>query len=169
MKLFKFVALAILVFGISRSATAQTGKTKSSTSIQNLISKKREFNAKYGYGFRIQIYYGNEMEARKFRNSFRRNFPKTKSYLKYEQPYWKVLVGNYLEKHLRDVIAMVEKRKAVELLAIGIGHDVTRYYERAVTITDVEQLAGAMTEQLAALFDQDPRARARVMGIKRAS
>jgi cobaltochelatase CobT len=77
--------------------------------------------------------------------------------------------ANYLEKHLRDVIAMVEKRKAVELIAVGIGHDVTRYYERAVTITDVEQLAGAMTEQLAALFDSDPRARARVMGIKRAS
>ena len=77
--------------------------------------------------------------------------------------------ANYLEKHLRDVIAMVEKRKIVELLAIGIGHDVTRYYDRAVTITDVEQLAGAMTEQLAALFDSDPRARARVMGIKRAS
>ncbi|MCF6432004.1 cobaltochelatase subunit CobT [Leisingera sp. MMG026] len=77
--------------------------------------------------------------------------------------------ANYLEKHLRDVIAMVERRKQVELLAIGIGHDVTRYYERAVTITDVEQLAGAMTEQLAALFDSDPRARARVMGIKRAS
>ncbi|MCL4107620.1 UNVERIFIED_CONTAM: hypothetical protein GTU68_022081 [Idotea baltica] len=77
--------------------------------------------------------------------------------------------ANYLEKHLRDVIAMVEKKKLVELLAIGIGHDVTRYYERAVTITDVEQLAGAMTEQLASLFDKDPRARARVMGMKRAS
>ncbi|MEM6609869.1 MAG: cobaltochelatase subunit CobT [Pseudomonadota bacterium] len=77
--------------------------------------------------------------------------------------------ANFLEKHLRDVIAMVEKRKAVELLAIGIGHDVTRYYDRAVTITDVEQLAGAMTEQLASLFDTDPRARARVMGMKRAS
>ncbi|WP_299849608.1 cobaltochelatase subunit CobT [uncultured Roseovarius sp.] len=77
--------------------------------------------------------------------------------------------ANYLEKHLRDVIAMVEKRRQVELLAIGIGHDVTRYYNRAVTITDVDQLAGAMTEQLAALFDSDPRARARVMGIKRAS
>ena len=77
--------------------------------------------------------------------------------------------ANYLEKHLRDVIAMVEKRKAVELIAVGIGHDVTRYYDRAVTITDVEQLAGAMTEQLAALFDSDPRARARVMGMKRAS
>ena len=77
--------------------------------------------------------------------------------------------ANYLEKHLRDVIAMVERRKAVELLAIGIGHDVTRYYERAVTITDVDQLAGAMTEQLAALFDSDPRARARFLGINRAS
>ncbi|MFV0513162.1 MAG: cobaltochelatase subunit CobT [Jhaorihella sp.] len=76
--------------------------------------------------------------------------------------------ANYLEKHLRDVIAMVQKRKIVELLAIGIGHDVTRYYDRAVTITDVEQLAGAITEQLAALFDKDPRARARVMGIRRA-
>ena len=77
--------------------------------------------------------------------------------------------ANYLEKHLRDVIAMVEKRRQVELLAIGIGHDVTRYYERAVTITDVEQLAGAMTEQLAGLFDVDTRATARTMGLKRAS
>ncbi len=77
--------------------------------------------------------------------------------------------ANYLEKHLRDVIAMVERRKAVELVAIGIGHDVTRYYDRAVTITDVEQLAGAMTEQLAGLFDSDPRARARLLGIKKAS
>ncbi|GAA6207235.1 cobaltochelatase subunit CobT [Cognatishimia sp. WU-CL00825] len=75
--------------------------------------------------------------------------------------------ANYLEKHLRDVIAMVEKRRQVELLAIGIGHDVTRYYERAVTITDVEQLAGAMTEQLAVLFDSDPRARARVLGMRK--
>lgn len=75
--------------------------------------------------------------------------------------------ANYLEKHLRDVIAMVEKRRQVELIAIGIGHDVTRYYNRAVTITDVEQLAGAMTEQLASLFDSDPRKRARVLGMNR--
>jgi cobaltochelatase CobT len=75
--------------------------------------------------------------------------------------------ANYLEKHLRDVIAMVERRRAVELIAVGIGHDVTRYYQRAVTITDVEQLAGAMTEQLAALFDKDPRKRARVLGMRR--
>jgi cobaltochelatase CobT len=77
--------------------------------------------------------------------------------------------ANYLEKHLRDVIAMVERRRAVELIAIGIGHDVTRYYQRAVTITDVEQLAGAMTEQLAALFEVDPKKRARALGSRRAS
>ena len=76
--------------------------------------------------------------------------------------------ANFLEKHLRDVIAMVERRKAVELIAIGIGHDVTRYYQRAVTITDVEQLAGAMTEQLAGLFDADPKKRARALGLRRA-
>jgi len=80
-----------------------------------------------------------------------------------------VNAANFLEKHLRDVIAMVERRKIVELIAIGIGHDVTRYYQRAVTITDVEQLAGAMTEQLAGLFDKDPRGRARMIGIRKAS
>ena len=73
-----------------------------------------------------------------------------------------VNAANYLEKHLRDVIALVERRRQVELIAIGIGHDVTRYYERAVTITDIDQLAGAMTEQLAGLFENDPRARARL-------
>jgi cobaltochelatase CobT len=61
--------------------------------------------------------------------------------------------GNYLERHLRQVIEWIEKRSSVELLAIGIGHDVTRYYNRAVTIMDAEQLAGAMIDQLALLFD----------------
>ena len=71
--------------------------------------------------------------------------------------------SNYLERHLREVISMIERKRAVELVAIGIGHDVTRYYQRAVTITDAEQLAGAITEQLAALFDTDPRAQARAV------
>ena len=76
--------------------------------------------------------------------------------------------ANYLEKHLRDVIALIERKRQVELLAIGIGHDVTRYYERAVTITDVEQLAGAITEQLAALFESDPRQRKRLKRLQKA-
>ncbi|HEX4098769.1 MAG TPA: cobaltochelatase subunit CobT, partial [Caulobacteraceae bacterium] len=66
--------------------------------------------------------------------------------------------GHYLERHLRTVIAEIEEHSAVELLAIGIGHDVTRYYRRAVTIVDVEQLGGAMTENLASLFEEEPKA-----------
>jgi cobaltochelatase CobT len=66
--------------------------------------------------------------------------------------------GHYLERHLRKVIGEIEGRSPVELIAIGIGHDVTRYYRRAVTIVDVEQLGGAMTEQLASLFEEEPRA-----------
>ena len=66
-----------------------------------------------------------------------------------------VNVGNYLERHLRQVIDFVENTSPVELIAIGIGHDVTRYYKRAVTIVDAEQLGGAMTEQLASLFDEN--------------
>jgi cobaltochelatase CobT len=60
--------------------------------------------------------------------------------------------GNYLERHLRAVIEEIETRSPVELIAIGIGHDVTRYYRRAVTIVDAEELGGAMTEKLAELF-----------------
>ena len=63
--------------------------------------------------------------------------------------------GAYLERHLREVIHFIENRSPVELLAIGIGHDVTRYYRRALTIVDVDQLGGAMVDQLAALFDED--------------
>ena len=66
--------------------------------------------------------------------------------------------GNYLERHLRYVIEEIETRSAVELIAIGIGHDVTRYYRRAVTIVDAEELAGAMTEKLAELFAATPPA-----------
>jgi cobaltochelatase CobT len=66
-----------------------------------------------------------------------------------------VNAGNYLERHLRRVIEEIETRSSVELTAIGIGHDVTRYYRRAVTIVDAEQLAGAMTDQLTQLFAEE--------------
>ena len=66
-----------------------------------------------------------------------------------------VNAGNYLERHLRHVIEEIEDRSSIELTAIGIGHDVTRYYRRAVTIVDAEQLGGAMTEQLISLFVEE--------------
>ncbi len=67
--------------------------------------------------------------------------------------------GNYLERHLRAVIEDIETRSPVELIAIGIGHDVTRYYRRAVTIVDAEELGGAMTEKLAELFSDKENAK----------
>jgi len=76
--------------------------------------------------------------------------------------------GNYLERHLRAVIEQIETRSPVELLAIGIGHDVTRYYRRAVTIVDADELAGAMTEQLAALFEDTSGASGSSRRIRRA-
>jgi len=80
--------------------------------------------------------------------------------------------GNYLERHLRQVIADIEGRSPIELIAIGIGHDVTQYYKRAVTIVDAEELGGAMTEKLAELFEEhahvDGRA-PRPAGKRRAS
>ncbi len=80
--------------------------------------------------------------------------------------------GNYLENHLRAVIDWIETRSPVEIIAIGIGHDVTRYYRRAVTIMDAEQLGGTMMEKLTELFDENaeepaprrPRARRRMAG-----
>jgi len=63
--------------------------------------------------------------------------------------------GAYLERHLREVIHYIENQTTTELLAIGIGHDVTRYYRRALTIVDVEQLGGAMVDKLAELFDDN--------------
>ncbi len=71
--------------------------------------------------------------------------------------------SNFLERHLCQVITEIETRSPVELIAIGIGHDVTRYYSRAVTITDAEELAGAMTDKLSELFDEPPKGRARGM------
>jgi len=66
--------------------------------------------------------------------------------------------GNYLERHLRQAIGWIETQSPVELIAIGIGHDVTRYYRRAVTIVDAEQLGGTMLEKLAELFEEKPQA-----------
>jgi cobaltochelatase CobT len=66
-----------------------------------------------------------------------------------------VNAGNYLEAHLRQVIEDIETRSTVQLVAVGIGHDVTRYYRRAVTLLDAEELAGALTDELASLFDEE--------------
>jgi cobaltochelatase CobT len=75
--------------------------------------------------------------------------------------------GNYLERHLRWVIEEIEQRSPVELIAIGIGHDVTRYYRRAVTIVDAEELGGAMTDKLAELFEEHAESEPRRRPVRR--
>ncbi len=77
--------------------------------------------------------------------------------------------GHYLEHHLRQVIEEIETRSPVELIAIGIGHDVTRYYRRAVTITDASELAGAMTDKLVELFEENAPTKTGARGGGRAS
>ena len=72
-----------------------------------------------------------------------------------------VNAGNYLERHLKHMISKIEKDDSIELVAIGIGHDVNRYYKRAVTIIDADQLGGAITEQLADLFDENQNSKSR--------
>ncbi len=77
--------------------------------------------------------------------------------------------GNFLEKHLREVIRDIESRELVELIAIGIGHDVTRYYRRAVTIVDAEELGGTMMKKLTELFDEDADLAWRMAAAERAA
>jgi cobaltochelatase CobT len=78
-----------------------------------------------------------------------------------------VNTGNYLERHLRSVIEWIENQSPVELIAIGIGHDVTRYYSQAVTIVDAEQLGGAIIDNLAALFEEDTGPQAKHGGSRK--
>lgn len=96
-------------------------KTNSSKEIKELIAKKRAFNDKYGYGYTIQIYYGNETKARSLRSKFRIDFPKVSTNLNYEQPYWKVQVGNYKTRLEADKAALKFSEKFSGLIVILLG------------------------------------------------
>ena len=96
-------------------------KTNSSKEIKELIAKKRAFNDKYGYGYTIQIYYENETKARSLRSKFRIDFPKVSTNLNYEQPYWKVQVGNYKTRLEADKAALKFSEKFSGLIVIPLG------------------------------------------------
>jgi|TARA_B110000967_G_C18384491_1_gene316860 hypothetical protein len=115
LNLFFFVLLAGCL-----SFTAQN-KTNSSEEIKKLITKKRAFNKEYGYGFRIQIYYGDETKARSLRSKFRLNYPEVFTKLDYNQPYWKVQVGNYKTKLEADkaMIHFLEKFSGLIVIPLG--------------------------------------------------
>lgn len=118
-KLF-FSAVFFLVSLISVDVSAQNS-TNSSPQIKRLISKKRAFNKSYGYGYIIQIYYGNETKARSLRSKFRLAFPDVYTKLDYDKPDWKVLVGNYKTKLEADKAVLSFSEKFSGLIVIPLG------------------------------------------------
>ena len=96
-------------------------ETNSSPQIKRLISKKRAFNKSYGYGYIIQIYYGNETKARSLRNKFSLTFPDVYTKLDYNKPDWKVLVGNYKTKLEADKAVLSFSEKFSGLIVIPLG------------------------------------------------
>lgn len=117
-----------LIFGLfltiffigSNSITAQS-KKNISKDIAALIAKKRAFNKEFGYGYRIQIYYGDETKARSLQQKFKLSFPKIYTKLDYQQPNWKVQVGNYKTKleAEKDLITFSEKFSGLIVIPLG--------------------------------------------------
>jgi septal ring-binding cell division protein DamX len=95
--------------------------TNSSLEITDLVAKKRAYNKKFGFGYRLQIYYGNETKARRLRSKFRFEFPGVYNTLKYNQPYWKVQVGNYKTKLEADKALLKFQEKFSGIIAVPIG------------------------------------------------
>ncbi|MFQ3180741.1 MAG: septal ring-binding cell division protein DamX [Polaribacter sp.] len=113
-------AFLFLLIAGTHSISSQNS-TNSSTSIKNLIAKKRAFNSKFGHGFRVQIFYGDETKARGIQNKFKVNFPNVYTKLDYEQPYWKVQVGNYKTRLEADKAMVSFSEKFSGLIIIPLG------------------------------------------------
>ena len=92
--------------------------TNSSQEIKNLIAKKRTYNKAFGFGYRIQVYYGNETTAKSLRTKFKIDFPTVYNGLTYDQPYWKVQVGNYKTKLEADKAVLQFKEKFSGLIVV---------------------------------------------------
>lgn len=118
-KLLLVTFLASAFCGI-QTISAQNS-TNSSKQIKDLIAKKRAYNKEFGFGYKIQIYYGNETKAKSLRNKFRLEFPKVYNALEYDQPYWKVQVGNYKTKLEADKDVVLFKEKFSGIIVIPMG------------------------------------------------
>ena len=121
MKNKSYVNVFIFVLIAGCFSFSAQNKTNTSKQIKNLIAQKRAFNKKYGYGFRVQIYYRNETNARSLQSKFRLNYPKVFTKLDYEQPYWKVQVGNYKTKLEADKAMVGFSEKFSGLIVIPLG------------------------------------------------
>ncbi len=117
---YRIIYLSLLLCVFSFSSYSQN-KTNSSDEVKRLIAKKRAFNKKYGFGYRIQLYNGNEQKARKLRARFRVEFPDKATKLVYSAPEWKVQVGNYKTKLEadKDLIKFQEKFSGIIVVPMG--------------------------------------------------
>jgi hypothetical protein len=118
-KFFLVVFLAIMSLG-NQTINSQNS-TNSSKEINELIAKKRTYNKKFGYGYRIQIYYGNETEAKSTLSKFRIEFPGIYNTILYNEPDWKVQVGSYKTKLEADKALLIFKEKFSGIILIPMG------------------------------------------------
>ncbi|WP_296634767.1 SPOR domain-containing protein [Polaribacter sp.] len=116
-----FILFFILAFSVSNIDLIAQNKTKSNDKVARLIAKKRAFNKEFGYGYCIQLYYGDEVDARNLKSEFELTFPKVSLKLNYEQPYWKVLTGNYKTKLEADKAMLLYSEKFSGLIVIPLG------------------------------------------------
>lgn len=116
-----FILFFILAFSVSNIDLIAQNKTKSNDEVARLIAKKRAFNKEFGYGYCIQLYYGDEADARNLKSEFELAFPKVSLKLNYEQPYWKVLTGNYKTKLEADKAMLLYSEKFSGLIVIPLG------------------------------------------------
>lgn len=121
MKNNTFLLFLFLFFIFGNLNFSAQNKTNSSEQIKELISKKRSYNNTFGYGYRIQIYYGNETKARSLQNKFKITFPDVYTKLDYDKPDWKVLVGNYKTKLEADKAIINFSEKFDGLIVIPMG------------------------------------------------
>jgi len=121
MKNKAFLVFVLLLTALGTSNLIAQNETNSSPEIKRLIAKKRSFNKSYGYGYIVQIYYGNETKARSLRNKFKINFPEVYTKLDYDKPDWKVLVGRYKTKLEADKALIRFSEKFSGLIVIPLG------------------------------------------------
>lgn len=121
MKYKSFYSFLIVFLFIGVFSFSAQNNTNSSNQIKNLIAKKRAFNKEYGFGYRVQIFYGGETNARKSLNKFKVNFPGIYTKLLYKAPEWKVQVGNYKNKLEADKAIMLFSEKFEGVIAIPLG------------------------------------------------
>jgi septal ring-binding cell division protein DamX len=121
MKKTFLLSIVMLFAGLTTDKLVAQNSTNSSPQIKRLISKKRAFNKSYGYGYRIQVYYGNETKARTVLKKFKLEFPEVYTKLDYDKPVWKVQVGNYKTKLEADKALLTFSEEFSGLIVIPLG------------------------------------------------